>query len=65
MPEKGASAPRRIGVGYQVKSAVRSRDWSQSDLDERLHAWFVTSDRIREIPRLDIIQDKVGEKSLS
>ena len=37
---KRASAPRRIGVAYRVRSAVRSEEWCEHDLDERLRTWF-------------------------
>ena len=37
---KRASAPRRIGVAYRVRSAVRSKEWCEPDLDERLRTWF-------------------------
>jgi WGR domain len=37
---KRASAPRRIGVAYRVRSAVRSEEWCEHELDERLRAWF-------------------------
>ena len=37
---KRASAPRRIGVAYRVRSAVRSTEWCEPDLDERLRIWF-------------------------
>jgi predicted DNA-binding WGR domain protein len=37
---KRASAPRRIGVAYQLKSAAQHGDWQLPELDERLCAWF-------------------------
>ena len=37
---KRASAPRRIGVAYRLRRAVRSETWSQSGLDDRLRLWF-------------------------
>lgn len=41
---KRASAPRRIGVSYRVRSADWREEWCDPDLDERLHAWFAASD---------------------
>ncbi|WP_158931688.1 WGR domain-containing protein [Acidisphaera sp. S103] len=40
---KRASAPRRIGVAYRLKSAAQHGDWHWPDLDERLCAWFPRS----------------------
>jgi predicted DNA-binding WGR domain protein len=40
---KRASAPRRIGVAYRVRSAVQNGDWCTPDLEERLCAWFPQS----------------------
>jgi predicted DNA-binding WGR domain protein len=40
---KRASAPRRFGVAYRVRSAVQSGDWPTPDLEERLCAWFPQS----------------------
>jgi predicted DNA-binding WGR domain protein len=37
---KRESAPRRIGVAYRVRSAVRSEEWCEHELDERLRTWF-------------------------
>ena len=37
---KRASAPRRIGVAYRLKSAAQHGDWHLPGLDERLCAWF-------------------------
>lgn len=40
---KRASAPRRIGMAYQVLRVVRGKAWYQPDLDEQLHSWFSTT----------------------
>jgi predicted DNA-binding WGR domain protein len=40
---KRASAPRRIGVAYRVRSAARAPAWCDPDLDERLALWFSSS----------------------
>jgi predicted DNA-binding WGR domain protein len=40
---KRASAPRRIGVAYRLKSAAQHGDWHLPELDERLGAWFPRS----------------------
>jgi len=40
---KRASAPRRIGVAYRVRSAKQNGDWHTPDLEERLCAWFPLS----------------------
>jgi len=37
---KRASAPRRIGVAYQVRRLARGEAWHQPALDEQLHSWF-------------------------
>lgn len=37
---KRASAPRRIGVAYQVRHLARGKAWSQPDLDELLRSGF-------------------------
>ena len=39
---KRATAPRRIGVAYRVQRIVRSEEWRQPGLDNRLDAWFST-----------------------
>ena len=54
---KRASAPRRIGVAYQVLRVARGKAWYQPDLDEQLHSWFSTTaglppDRINTVPRM-------------
>jgi hypothetical protein len=38
---KRASAPRRVGLLYRVRTVVRDEAWSQPDPDEQLAAWFV------------------------
>jgi predicted DNA-binding WGR domain protein len=38
--QKRARAPRRIGVAYRVRTAVRSTEWGEPALDERLRTWF-------------------------
>jgi predicted DNA-binding WGR domain protein len=48
---KRASAPRRIGVAYRVRSAVRSEEWCEHELDERLRAWFPGCDDGRSSDR--------------
>jgi predicted DNA-binding WGR domain protein len=40
---KRASAPRRIGVAYRLRSAAQHGDWHLPDLDERLCVWFSQS----------------------
>jgi hypothetical protein len=40
---KRASAPRRIGVAYRLRSTAQHGDWQLPDLDERLRAWFPRS----------------------
>ena len=40
---KRASAPRRIGVAYRVRSAVQNGEWHTPDLQERLCTWFPQS----------------------
>jgi predicted DNA-binding WGR domain protein len=40
---KRASAPRRIGVAYRLKSATHHGEWHRPDLCERLCAWFPPS----------------------
>jgi predicted DNA-binding WGR domain protein len=40
---KRASAPRRIGVAYRLRSAAQHGEWHLPDLDERLCAWFPRS----------------------
>jgi predicted DNA-binding WGR domain protein len=35
-----ATAPRRIGVAYRLRRVRQSGDWSQSEVDDRLDAWF-------------------------
>ena len=52
-----ASAPRRVGVAYQVLRVARGKAWYQPDLDQQLHGWFSTTagslpDRIDTIPRM-------------
>ena len=37
---KRATAPRRIGVGYRLRHASQSGDWSRSELDDPLRVWF-------------------------
>src|SRR5476651_1899897 len=37
---KRASAPRRIGVAYQVRSVGRGKAWCQPDLDEQIFTWL-------------------------
>jgi predicted DNA-binding WGR domain protein len=41
---KRASAPRRIGVPYHVRTVVRDEAWDQPDLDEQVAAWFIRLD---------------------
>jgi predicted DNA-binding WGR domain protein len=41
---KRASAPRRIGVAYRLRSAAQHDDWRQPDLQERVYAWFPQAD---------------------
>ena len=40
---KRASAPRRIGAAYRLKSATHHGEWHRPDLDERLCVWFSRS----------------------
>ena len=40
---KRASAPRRIGVAYQVLRVARGKAWYQPELDQQLHSWFATT----------------------
>ena len=40
---KRASAPRRIGVAYRLRSAAQHGDWQLAGFDERLCAWFPKS----------------------
>jgi hypothetical protein len=52
-----ASAPRRVGVAYQVLRMARGKAWYQPDLDQQLHSWFSTTagslpDRIDTVPRI-------------
>jgi predicted DNA-binding WGR domain protein len=51
---KRASAPRRIGVAYRLRSAAQHGDWHFSELDERLCAWFPRPADALPAPRLDI-----------
>ena len=37
---KRASAPRRIGVAYRLRSAAQHGDWHLPELDERFCAWL-------------------------
>ena len=37
---KRASAPRRIGVAYEIRRLARGTAWYQPDLDEQLRSWF-------------------------
>jgi predicted DNA-binding WGR domain protein len=42
---KRASAPRRIGVAYQVRSVGRGKAWCQPDLDEQIFTWLSSAER--------------------
>jgi predicted DNA-binding WGR domain protein len=37
---KRASAPRRSGVAYRLRRAIRSETWLQPGLDDCLQMWF-------------------------
>jgi predicted DNA-binding WGR domain protein len=46
---KRARAPRRIGVAYRLRRAIQFGDWSQSELDDPLHAWFDGPDQTGDL----------------
>jgi predicted DNA-binding WGR domain protein len=37
---KRASAPRRIGVAYRLRSVVQAEAWCRPELDTQWRAWF-------------------------
>jgi predicted DNA-binding WGR domain protein len=46
---KRARAPRRIGVAYRLRRAIQFGDWSRSELDDPLHAWFDGPDQTGDL----------------